>query len=257
VYIPLPNALHHEWTLRSLAAGKHVLCEKPYTRHPADVEKAFDAAAQAGRILMEAYMYRHNPQTHAILDLVRGGAIGELRLVRSTFSHPFAEPGNIRLDAGLDGGALMDVGCYCVSVSRLLGGEPERVTAEQVTEHGVDVRLTGTFRFAGDVLAHFDCGLDMPPQAGLEVLGSTGMLRVADPFHCIEPGIELVPNEGEPTRRDLDPVDSYRLELENLADAAAGTAEPLLGREDALGQARAIEALYRAAAEGRTASLEP
>ena len=118
--------------MRALEAGKHVLCERPFSRLSLDVERAFAAAERAGRVLTEAFMYRHHPQTQRVAELVRGGAIGELLVARSTFSFALADPGNIRTLRELDGGALMDIGAYCVSGSRMLGGEPERVWGEQV-----------------------------------------------------------------------------------------------------------------------------
>ncbi len=127
VYISLPNTLHCEWSIRAVEAGKHVLCEKPLSRHPEDVERAFDAAERNGRLLTEAFMYRHNPQTKRLQELVREGAIGELRVVRSAFSYSLYDADNIRLRTDVEGGSLMDVGCYCVSGSRLLAGEPESV----------------------------------------------------------------------------------------------------------------------------------
>src|SRR3954467_10240951 len=120
VYIPLPNSLHVEWSVRALEAGKHVLCEKPLGRHPAQVERAFDAAEAAGRVLMEAFMWRFHAQTDELVRLVRDGAIGELGLTRAPFGFalPFFE--NPRWNWELEGGALMDVGCYCVSAMRLV-----------------------------------------------------------------------------------------------------------------------------------------
>ena len=130
VYISLPNTMHCEWSIRALEAGKHVLCEKPLSRHPDEVEAAFDTADRTGRLLSEAFMYRHNPQTKRLQQLVADGAIGELRLVRSVFSYSLYDHDNIRLRTDVEGGALMDVGCYNVSGSRLLGGEPERAYGE-------------------------------------------------------------------------------------------------------------------------------
>jgi predicted dehydrogenase len=251
VYISLPNALHVEWSVRALEAGKHVLCEKPLDRRPEAVERAFDAAERSGRLLMEAFMYRHHPQTARAAALVRDGATGELRQIRSSFSFTLHDPANVRLRPELDGGALMDVGCYCVSVSRLLAGEPELVFGQQVLgPTGVDVRFAGQLRFAGDVLAEFHSGFDLPAASGLEAIGSEGSLVVASPFLCREPAVELR-RDGDVERVAVDDLDRFRLELENLSDAIRGRAEPLLGRADALGQARTIEALYASAETGR------
>jgi D-xylose 1-dehydrogenase (NADP+, D-xylono-1,5-lactone-forming) len=255
IYVSLPNSLHVEWSIRALEAGKHVLCEKPLGRRPEDVERAFDVAEKADRILMEAFMYRHNPQTRRLKELVDAGAIGRLRLIRAAFSFPLDEAENVRLDASLDGGGLMDVGCYCVSGARLLAGEPEHVHGEQVLgESGVDVLFTGTMRFSGDVLAQFDCGLVLQVRDELEAIGEEGSLFLDDPWHCKSPGLELRLESGV-EEIAVGAADSYRLQLENMSDAVRGRAEPLLTRGDALGQARAIEALYRSAAEGTPATL--
>jgi xylose dehydrogenase (NAD/NADP) len=255
VYIPLPNTMHREWSIRSLEAGKHVICEKPFSKRAEDVEAAFDAAEQAGRLLTEAFMYRHNPQTSRLVELVREGAIGDLRVVRSAFSYALYDTDNIRLRTDVEGGALMDVGCYCVSGSRLLGGEPESVFGQAyIGPSGTDWVFTGALRFPGDVHALFDCGTSLANRDELEAIGTEGSLYLDDPWHCSEPVIELR-REGETEGIELERVDSYRLELENLADAIAGDAPLLLGREDALGQARAIEALFRSADSGTAVRL--
>jgi xylose dehydrogenase (NAD/NADP) len=250
VYISLPNTLHCEWSIRAVEAGKHVLCEKPLSRHVEEVESAFDAAERARRFLSEAFMYRHNPQTARLRRLVDEGAIGELRLVRSCFSYTLYDAENIRLRTDVEGGSLMDVGCYCVSGSRLLAGEPEQVYGQQfVGPTGTDWVFTGTMRFPDDVLAQFDCGTALPERDELEAIGSEGSLFLDDPWHCLEPVIELR-RDGELERIEVEGADSYRLEVENVSDAIRGAAEPLLGRADAVGQVRAIEALFRSAATG-------
>ena len=255
VYISLPNTMHREWSVRALEAGKHVICEKPFSRRAADVEQAFDAAERAGLLLTEAFMYRHNPQTKRIAELVREGAIGDLRLIRTAFSYSLYDADNIRLRTDVEGGSLMDVGCYCVSGSRLLAGEPEAVVGNAyIGPSGTDWVFTGAMRFPGDVLALFDCGTCLPERDELEAIGSEGSLFVDDPWHCLEPVIELRRDDGTELIA-LDPVDSYRLELENLADAIDGSAKLLLGREDALGQARTIEALFRSAETGMPTQL--
>ena len=251
VYISLPNTLHCEWSIRALEAGKHVLCEKPLSRHVAEVEAAFDAAERMGRLLSEAFMYRHNPQTLRLQQLVEEGAIGELRLVRSAFGYSLYDEANIRLQTELEGGALMDVGCYCVSGSRLIAGEPDEVYAQAwFGPTGTDWVLTANIRFPGDVLAIFDCGTALVDRDELEAIGSEGSLFVDDPWHCDEPGIELR-RDGGIERIELDFSDSYRLELENLSDAIRGEAPLLLGREDGVAQARALEALHESATSGQ------
>jgi xylose dehydrogenase (NAD/NADP) len=255
VYISLPNSMHVEWSIKSLEAGKHVLCEKPLTRHPEEAEAAFDAADRAGRFLMEAFMYRHNPQTKRLSTLVDEGAIGELRLIRSAFSYTLYDESNIRLRTDVEGGALMDVGCYTVSGSRLVGGEPTSVYgAAWNGPSGTDWVFTGTMRFPGDVLAIFDCGTAMPERDELELIGSEGSLFLDDPWHITVPVIEVRRADGV-ERIELDRADSYRLQLENLSDAISGVGEPLLGRDDAIGQARTLEALHRSAQSGEPVTL--
>jgi len=255
VYISLPNTLHCEWSIRALEAGKHVLCEKPLSRHTGDVEAAFATAERAGRHLTEAFMYRHNPQTKRLVELVAEGAIGELRLVRSAFSYGLYDTHNIRLRTDVEGGALMDVGCYNVSGSRLLAGEPQRVWGEAwFGPTGTDWVFTATMRFPGDVIATFDCGTAMVERDELEAIGTEGALFVDDPWHCDVPGIELRRDDGV-ERIELPYEDSYRLELENLGDAIRGDRELLLGREDAVGQARALEALHTSATTNAPVSV--
>ena len=251
VYISLPNALHIEWTLRALEAGKHVLCEKPLSRYAADVERAFEQAGAAGLVLSEGFMWRHHPQSAKIASLVAEGAIGALRLIRVAFSFPLAierSPEDARFSAELDGGAMMDVGCYCVSAMRFLAGEPESLSAKQVVgPTGVDVVFAGTLVHAADVISHFDCGFVLPRRSELEVVGEEGSLFVLNPFVIVSAGCELR-RGGDVDHVVVDDADSYLLELDNVSDAIRGEAPLLLGRADALGQARTIEALYAAAA---------
>jgi predicted dehydrogenase len=255
VYIPLPNTLHCEWSIRALEAGKHVLCEKPMSSSPAEVEAAFDAAERTGFLLTEAFMYRHHPQAERLGQLIAEGAIGELRLVRSVFSYALFDESNIRLRSDLDGGALMDVGCYCISGSRLIAGEPEAAFGRAYTgPTGTDWAFTGSLRFPGGVLALFDCATCLSGRDELEAVGSEGSLFLDDPWHCQSPVIELR-RDGQVERIELEKANPYRLELEDLGRAIRGGGAPLLGREDAVAQARVIAALRRSAADGRDASL--
>ena len=255
IYNPLPNSLHVEWSIRALEAGKHVLCEKPLARRAADAEAAFDAAERAGLVLAEAFMWRHTPQTRRLRELLDGEPVGRLRLIRASFSFPIASRDDIRMSAALDGGSLMDVGCYCVNGLRFVAGaEPERVHGEQAGGgDGVDIGFTGMLRFPGDVLGVFDCGFAHPARHDLEAVGEGGSLFLPDPWHGRE-GVIVLRRDGEaPERIECERADPYACELEDFARACdpAHPAPPLLGRADALGQARAIEALYAAAATPR------
>jgi D-xylose 1-dehydrogenase (NADP+, D-xylono-1,5-lactone-forming) len=259
VYISLPNSMHVETSVRALEAGKHVLCEKPLSRRAADVSHAFDVAERNDRLLMEAFMYRHNPQTHRLSELVAHQAVGRVRMIRAVFGFVARDPANVRLSPALDGGALMDVGCYCVSGSRLLAGEPHRVAGEQALGgegDGVDVAFAGVMRFADDVSAHFDAGLALASQDLLEVVGDEGTLRLTDPWHCRRPGIDLLRQDEDKNERiEIETVNSYRLEAENMSAAIRGEAALLLDRADAVAQARTIEALYEAADTGSAVTL--
>jgi predicted dehydrogenase len=256
--VPLPNGLHVEWAIRALRAGKHVLCEKPLSRHPEEVERAFAVAREEGRVLAEGFMWRHHPQVARALELIAGGAIGELRLVRAAFSFPFVAADDVRMRAGLDGGALMDVGSYCVSAARTFAGaEPVRATGERVLGgDGVDVAFAGTLRFPGDVLATIDCAMERAMRREVEVVGDAGTLRLTDPWMAVTPVIERRDRDGELVAAIEAPqANPYTLELDDLEAAARGEREPLLGRDDALGQARALAALHAAAERGAPVDL--
>jgi predicted dehydrogenase len=247
VYIALPNALHAEWATHALEAGKHVLVEKPFTTDPRTAEQVFDLAEDRRLALMEGFMWRHGAQATRLTELVSTGAIGELRLVRAWFSFNLQREGDVRLDPKLGGGGLLDVGTYCVSAARLLAGEPEEARALATRgPTGVDVRFVGAMRHPGDVLSSFDCGIDLPERAGLEAIGSEGVIRVLDPWHGVNSVLEIE-HDGEVRREEIDNPNQYGSELADLARAVANGGPTLLGREDAVGQARALQMLIEAA----------
>jgi D-xylose 1-dehydrogenase (NADP+, D-xylono-1,5-lactone-forming) len=205
-------------------------------------------------VLSEGFMWRHHPQAHRLTELIALGVAGRVRVVRTAFAFDLATErgtGDTRFDPALDGGALMDVGCYCISGLRLVAGEPERARGEQVVgPSGVDVVFTGALAFADEVLGHFDCGFIVPRRAMLEVVGEEATILVPDPFTPRTPGLEVLRPGAEPEKIPIEPANSYRLELENVSAAIRGEAPLLLGREDAAAQARTIDALYRSAAAG-------
>jgi xylose dehydrogenase (NAD/NADP) len=244
VYVSVPNALHAEWVLRALDAGKHVLCEKPLSPRRADAARCVEAAARAGLVLAEGYMYRHHPQTRRLTELIRSGAIGRVREIDAAFGFAVETPDDdALLDPALDGGSLLDVGCYPVSAARLLCGEPvEFAGTARRGATGVDIGFRGELRFACGVVAHVESWFDRPHGGWLEVRGTEGVLRVADPWTCAQPGIGL-----SGSRVEVEPADSYRLQL---ADVAAGIRDgrpALVSGDEITGQAGALEALLAAA----------
>ena len=184
VYIPLPNAEHVPWTLAAIAAGKHVLCEKPLALNPHDVGRIAAAAEKAGVIVEEGFMYRHEPQTKMIIELLRDGAIGAVRAIVSGFTFLLEGDGNIRMDASLGGGALWDVGCYPITFAQLIAGhEPKMaVGTAHWTASGVDDEFMGLLRFSEGVTASIYAGFRAEYRTWLEVLGSNGALTVPNPF---------------------------------------------------------------------------
>ena len=255
VYVALPNALHVEWSIRALEAGKHVLCEKPLSIDPAEVERAFDAAERAGRLLMEGFMWRHQPQAKRLAELARDGTIGDVRLARAQFSFTLTRDDDVRWQADLGGGALLDVGCYCVNALRLVAGEPLTVFAQHVLAPGrADVRTTAAMRFAGGALGHFDCGFDVPMRRELEVVGSDGVL-VLEPAFGSDDGVLRLLRGNEEERIEVPATHRYQLEVENFSRATRGEEKPLLDRAESVAQARTIAALRRSAETDRPATL--
>ena len=250
IYNPLPNSLHVEWSIRALEAGKHVLCEKPLTRHPEDVDRAFDVAEREGRVLAEAFMWRHHPQVARARELLDGGAIGDLRIIRAHFAFAAADPDDIRLQAALDGGGLMDVGCYCVSGCRTLAGaEPERACAELVPGGRRRRRRAGRHAaLPGRRARPLRLRAELPGRLAAGRRRHRGLLRPRRPLARQRRGHRAAPRRR--LRR------AHRGRTRQLLRARAGrlrgrrarrARSPLLGRDDALGQARTIAALYTSA----------
>ena len=250
VYICLPNAMHHPWTMRSLAAGKHVICEKPYSTAAAEVEQAHDLADGSGLILTEGFMWRHGP--HALRFAEELGRVGALRTIRTTFSFQIESEEDIRLSRELAGGSLMDVGTYCVSASRLLAGrEPiGAIGLAWRAPSGVDERFSGILDFGQGVAATLTSGF-RSVHSGIEAIGADGSLRLDDPF--AGRATKLIGSDGFVA--EIPKVDPYELELDDFATAIRGEHPVRLGREDMLGQARALAALYESAETGRQVAV--
>jgi xylose dehydrogenase (NAD/NADP) len=250
VYICLPNSMHHPWTMRALAAAKHVICEKPYTTRAAEVDEAHDLADARGLVLTEGFMWRHGP--HALRFAAELPRVGELRTIRATFSFTLESEDDIRLSRELEGGSLMDVGTYCVSAARLLAGRDPIAALGHAwpARSGVDERFSGILDFGDGLVATLTSGF-RSDHASIEAIGSAGSLRLEDPFQGR--ATTLIGSDGLST--PIEHVDPYELELDDFAAAIRGEHPARLGRADMLGQARALAALYEAAASGRHVSV--
>jgi len=255
VYIPLPNHLHAEWTFAAARAGKHVLCEKPLAMTAADAERMIEVCEAEGVLLMEAFMYRLHPSWEAVRQLVDSGRIGELRAVQSWFSYFNDDAGNIRNIPEAGGGALFDVGCYSVNLSRMLfGGEPERVqgSVTRDPDMGIDVVTSGILGFPGGV-ATFTCSIRAEPDQRVHVYGTRGRISVEIPFN-IPPDLPtrvFVTSGGEPPVRPdtevltFEPAGPYAVQAERFAAAVLDGGPVPIPPRDAVGNLRVIEELFR------------
>ncbi|MGC1183569.1 MAG: Gfo/Idh/MocA family oxidoreductase [Candidatus Dormiibacterota bacterium] len=262
VYIPLPNSMHAEWTIKAAAAGKPVLCEKPLALTSSQALTMIEACRRHHVLLMEAFMYRCHPQQALVRSLIDGGAIGDLRFVRSAFTfmlEPFP-PGNVRLSAELGGGALMDVGCYAVNAARMLFGvEPVAASAlwDLRPEFGVEVSLAGILDFGAGRFATFDCGFRAPGRGSYTAVGTNGQIEVSDAFVPAEVDLQVrVTRAGETVDQLVPGVDQYQLEAEEFADALLNARRLHIPATDAVANLRAIEALHLSASrEGERQSV--
>jgi predicted dehydrogenase len=242
VYIALPAKLHFDWTMRALAAGKHVLVEKPFTRDPAEADLALAEAKRRALVLAEGYMWRHSRRTKLLEELLP--QVGEIQAVHASFFGILPREDDVRYVPELGGGALLDLGCYCCSAARLVLGEPTRVYGEAwLGRGGVDERFAGQLRF-GDVVATFQCGFTAHANQ-LAVIGRDGVLLVPHVFSGGRGGVIL---NGE--QHHAEHSDPYRLQLDDFAAAIAGGTQPLVGGDELKGQARLLDALLRSAAAG-------
>jgi len=254
IYIGLPNSLHCEWTVKAAEAGKHVLCEKPLGATAAECDEMDRAAREGGVALMEAFMYRFHPRIERVSKLIRDGAIGPLVSIQSTFTFRLRRSDDIRLQKELAGGALMDVGCYCVNLSRsLAAAEPVEVQAFAIwASSGVDSQMAGTLRFESGLLAQFDCALTLERRESYHAVGPDGHLAVSSAF---------VPGAGETTIEEhhgrsgrsihiLPGADEYQLMVEHFADSVLEGREVRYPASEAAANLGTIEALYRSAENG-------
>ena len=268
VYIPLPNHLHRPWTLKALAAGKSVLCEKPLACNAAEAAEMAAAADASGRLLMEAFMYRYHPRSRKIRQMVTDGELGELRLVRAAFCYSMqpellAAGNTPRLRPDMGGGALLDVGCYGVSLARwLFGAEPEAVQAQAVyhPRQPVDLHLAAVLRFPGSGLATVEASFITALQQTYAVVGSSGAIDLPHnafiPWEADAPFVQRGREDEHGRQHLVAGVDQYRLMVEHFADVVLGRRPPAFDIEDSLANMRVLDAVASAARSGATVTLD-
>ncbi len=265
IYIGLPNSMHHEWTIKSLHAGKHVLCEKPIAMNAREAQEMFEVADQTGRILVEAFMYRSHPQTLKLLETIRAGAIGTVRMIRSSFCFKTTKiAGSIRFDASLGGGALMDIGCYCIDFSQLIAGAaPTRISAcGHLHESGVDEMTAGTMEFPDGTIASFTCGMTAATNNSAYVCGTDGYIEIPVPWkpplggaqftiaHGIRPrmdgpaNVPVIPAGPHTIKVDAD-RDIYSYEADAFAAAVLDGAPPHMPRQSTMTNMRLLDDLRK------------
>ena len=262
VYNALPNAMHHDWTLRALQAGKHVLCEKPFANNLAQSRAMFDAARAADRLLVEAYMYQSHPLTHAVTQALAGGEIGQLRLIRLAFNLCTTTiDENIRFNRDLAGGSLMDIGCYCVSFARLFADcEPASVHATaHLHASGVDDMLAGTLTFPTGVLASFTCGMRAHSINSTYLCGTEGYIEIPIPWKPPVTDAEYIVGRMTPPRQEINKVPGakrevrtvdagkplYALEADDFAAAVLDGAPPAVSEQHTLGNMAVLDEMRR------------
>ena len=249
IYNSLPNHLHAEWTIKAMEDGKHVLCEKPLALSVDKVDAIAVAAKKHGRIVAEAFMYRHHPQTLKVKELVQNGSIGSLKLLRGSFSFVLNREGDIRLDPAMGGGSIWDVGCYPISFMRtVVGVEPVEVFGWQVTgPTGIDDTFVGGLHFAEDVYGQFDSSFVIPFHAYMEIVGSEATLIVPTPF---KPGVNekiFLVRDGKTETVKVKGQDLYLGEVEDMADAILLGKTPRVTLEDSRANVATVKALLESA----------
>ena len=260
IYNPLPNSLHADWTIRALGAGLPVLCEKPFTVNAGEAEDVAAASARTGLPVAEAFMYRFHPQYEVLWKLLADGAIGDLVSVHSIFSHALDDPGIVQADPNLGGGVLMDLGAYCINVSRLVACEEPVWVSGTANRSAIDDSFWGTICFPGDLIATFEASFEANDREWVEVAGTKGRIALQRPWNGgLEAGELLLSRGGQVEKIPSPGGDPYGLEARDFATALRSGGQPTYTVEDAVANMRAIDALYESEAEDgrRVAVAEP
>ena len=255
VYLPLPNHLHVPWAIKALKAGKHVLCEKPLGLNAAEAQELLEASRKFPRLkVMEAFMYRHHPQWQWAKKRVSEGKIGELRTIHSFFSYYNSDPNNIRNKADIGGGGLMDIGCYCISLSRFIfGAEPRRVCGirEEDPEMKIDRLTSGLLEFTNGT-STFTCATQLVPYQRVNIFGTKGRIEIEIPFNP-PPDRSCKIWYGDDARIEeviLEICNQYTIQGDLFSRAVLEDREVPTPLEDAVANMQVIDALVRSARSG-------
>lgn len=259
VYVPLPNSLHETWTLDAARAGKHVLCEKPLSATADGAQRMADACRDAGVLLMEAFMWRHHPQNQRVRELIRDGVVGTPAVIRSSFTFVVSDRTNVRLQQDLEGGSLMDVGCYGVNMARwFFESEPELAVGQQALDprHNVDTSFAALLQFSDDRMAIIDSSFVTAARNTYTVEGAQGRIHVERAYRPdADPGRIVIVRPGQSDRvEEIPPANQFALEIDHFA-ASVEAGRLLAPAEDGVAQARIIEALYTSARTNTTIAL--
>jgi len=259
IYNPLPNNMHAEWTIKALNAGFPVLCEKPFTLNSKQAAEVAQVAEQTGLHVAEGFMYCRHPLYERVMSAIyEDRAIGELRAIHSQFTFMMDNDDDISGSAALGGGALYDVGCYCVHASRMIcRSEPIKVFASEDRRNGVDLGMFGLLEFASGVRASFECGINSFERHRLEISGTEGSIIIDDPWIPGESatGFNIYSADHETEHVVIKGANTYQLELEEFAAVISGDRKPKLPIDDAVNNMKVLDALFASAREGKSVAV--
>ncbi len=257
VYNSLPNHLHAEWTIKALRAGKHVLCEKPIALTLAEVDAMTQAAQETGKVLAEAFMYRHHAQTLKVKELVDSGALGRLQLIKGSFTFTLTREGDIRSKKETGGGSIWDIGCYPISYARtIVGADPLEVFGWQVMgQGGADDSFFGQMRFANGVHAQFDSGFRSPSRSMIEIVGTEASLNIPHPFKPEKTAEIYLVRNGKQEKIKIKGTELYLGEVEDMCDAVTQNKAPRISLADSRGNIATILAFLESARLGKPISV--
>jgi predicted dehydrogenase len=255
IYNSLPNHLHAEWTIKALRAGKHVLCEKPFALTLAEVDAMSQAARETGKVLQEAFMYRHHAQTQKVKEIVDSGKLGKLQLIRGAFTFTLSREGDIRSMQETGGGSIWDVGCYPISYARMIvGADAKRVEVFgwQVTgAGGADESFIGQMRFEDGVHAQFDSGFKSPDRSMIEIVGTDATLTIPAPFKPRKKSEIYLSSDKKSEKIKVKGEELYLGEVEDMCDAILFGKAPRISLEDSRKNVAVILALLESAKSGK------